>query len=113
MPGSPFSFLGSLPSPPGSFPSGSPTMPENSSGGGTALVQQNPGIPVILGPSPVSVPDGACSFGSITPREVLDALCWARARFKCLPHLDDPDCYACSGRNPVDRLIAALRGGGR
>lgn len=42
--------------------------------------------------------------------DLVDALKWARSQLRCVPHLDDPDCPACSGRNPVDKVLA-LAGG--
>lgn len=33
---------------------------------------------------------------------------WARTQLQCRPHLDDPDCPACSGHNPIDQVLATL-----
>jgi len=41
--------------------------------------------------------------------DLLAAAEWALKKLECVPHLDDPDCYAC-GPNPLRTAIAKARG---
>ena len=41
--------------------------------------------------------------------DLLAAAEWALKKLQCVPHLDDPDCYAC-GLNPLRIAIEKARG---